>query len=436
MDEDKDFDLERFVEGQLARDAGLRHDFVRLTTGQSAELRADLGQISRNQDLEALAGAVNGVLGQYNATSSLRLVVNNPTTGTLPIASGYKPVVIYTLNDLGAGIVSHTDQQAAVIGPQQTAHLYTMSRERKAFEPVLELLRTIVTDALSYQKVTQERDQAVRERDSALDLAHTDQLTELPNRHYWENVVLPRLDIEVKTALTNQTLPLFALVMTDIDHFKGYNDSYGHDIGDIALQATADSLKASSRSGNDSRKKDEVVIRVGGEEKLVVYFDIGRDHLYTVADRARQKVTADTQQGIETPKGRTPPITLSEGAVHSHDFDFEINVLYSEQGKDYLAQFVSTRSAHRTPQREVLRQDYTGTPEQFQRIIELAEAVPHAYKRLSSKLRREYATPGEFLRNCDSAAIRILTETMKSKADKALYSAKAQGRDRLVMYQR
>ncbi|MBI3031997.1 GGDEF domain-containing protein [Candidatus Woesearchaeota archaeon] len=432
MGNKREFDLEQFVQGQLARDASLRHDLSRLTTSQSAELQAELGHISRFQALEDLANDVNRVFEEYDATSSLRLVFNDPTTGTLPIDDCHKPVTIYHSKDLAGRIVSHNEQQAAIIGLKQTAHLYTMGRERKTYEPIFALIGTIVGDALNYQRALQQRDQAARERDMATHLAHTDQLTELPNRHYWENVVLPRLDQEVKTALTEQRSPLFALVMTDIDHFKDYNDKFGHDIGDIALQATANSLRSSSRSGNDSRPKDEVVIRVGGEEKLVVYFDIGRDHVYAVADRARQKVTADTQQGIETPKGRTPPITLSEGAVHSSDFDVEMKVLYSREGRDYLAQFVTASP----PQKEFLRQDYTGTPKQFQRMVELAEAVPHAYKRLSSRLKREYTTPEAFLRNCDSAPIRILTETMKGKADAALYQAKHKGRNRLVMYQR
>ena len=54
-----------------------------------------------------------------------------------------------------------------------------------------------------------------------------------------------------------------AIVMIDIDYFKNYNDYYGHPAGDIVIKKTADILRKSLR-------KDDIVIRYGGEEFLLI----------------------------------------------------------------------------------------------------------------------------------------------------------------------
>ena len=54
-----------------------------------------------------------------------------------------------------------------------------------------------------------------------------------------------------------------SVVMMDIDHFKQFNDTYGHEAGDVVLQALAAHLEALTRQG-------DIVCRYGGEELLVV----------------------------------------------------------------------------------------------------------------------------------------------------------------------
>jgi len=94
-----------------------------------------------------------------------------------------------------------------------------------------------------------------------------DQLTELYNRRY--------LDMWLNTC----SLPECAVLLFDIDHFKSINDTYGHDVGDIALKEFAKILK------NNLRDND-LVVRMGGEEFLVVIDD--KEHAYDIAERIRQ----------------------------------------------------------------------------------------------------------------------------------------------------
>jgi len=84
-----------------------------------------------------------------------------------------------------------------------------------------------------------------------------DPLTGLFNRRYMEET----LTLEIARA-TRSGVPL-SVVMCDIDHFKRFNDEFGHDAGDAVLQAVAGELKRQFRSG-------DVICRFGGEEFTII----------------------------------------------------------------------------------------------------------------------------------------------------------------------
>ncbi len=89
-------------------------------------------------------------------------------------------------------------------------------------------------------------------------LSHRDGLTRIPNRRFFDEIVAQ----ECQRAYRNQT-PL-ALIMIDIDHFKDFNDHYGHQAGDDALRAVAGALQEALRRPTD------MVARYGGEEFVIV----------------------------------------------------------------------------------------------------------------------------------------------------------------------
>jgi len=74
------------------------------------------------------------------------------------------------------------------------------------------------------------------------------------------------------------------LVMLDVDHFKQVNDRYGHKVGDEVLQGIAQSLVQSVR-------RDDRVVRLGGEEFLIVLGPIDRDQAVSVAENLRLRVS-------------------------------------------------------------------------------------------------------------------------------------------------
>jgi len=107
----------------------------------------------------------------------------------------------------------------------------------------------------------------------------TDPLTGLGNRKYFDRMI----EMAVQNALANNE-PL-SLLMFDIDHFKSFNDSYGHLTGDQVLRLVGMSLK-------QTIKGQDITARYGGEEFAVVLPNTALRQALTVADHIRRAVMA------------------------------------------------------------------------------------------------------------------------------------------------
>ncbi|MBC7785241.1 MAG: diguanylate cyclase, partial [Burkholderiales bacterium] len=104
-------------------------------------------------------------------------------------------------------------------------------------------------------------------------LATTDGLTGVFNhRHFHEQ--LGMISAEAK---------VISLLMIDVDHFKSFNDTFGHPAGDRVLQKVADALRAVAR-------KSDIVVRYGGEEFAVLMSDSEAEPALALAERIRQRV--------------------------------------------------------------------------------------------------------------------------------------------------
>jgi diguanylate cyclase (GGDEF)-like protein/PAS domain S-box-containing protein len=118
-------------------------------------------------------------------------------------------------------------------------------------------------DGLAYVthdvSVRRKAEQQLIDNQQRLDrMAHHDQLTGLPNRHYL-TAFLPEAIAEARAAGT-----MLGVVFLDLDRFKHINDTRGHETGDKLLQEVARRLRACVRDS-------DVVIRMGGDEFVVVF---------------------------------------------------------------------------------------------------------------------------------------------------------------------
>ncbi|GEB70742.1 diguanylate cyclase [Pseudoalteromonas carrageenovora] len=111
-------------------------------------------------------------------------------------------------------------------------------------------------------------------------LASIDGLTEIPNRRYLDE----NLSREWRRSKRSGT-PLSVLLM-DIDHFKRYNDCYGHRAGDECLKEVAQVLAAQCERGSD------FIARYGGEEFAAVLPGVGKADAIEFANKIRSAVNA------------------------------------------------------------------------------------------------------------------------------------------------
>jgi diguanylate cyclase (GGDEF)-like protein len=128
----------------------------------------------------------------------------------------------------------------------------------------------------------------------------TDHLTRLYNRRYFMN----RAGEEIERSLRHQE-PL-SVLMVDIDHFKEFNDTYGHATGDRVLQTVA-------RAMQDALRKPDVCARHGGEEFAVLLPSTPGENAYYVAERVRRTLSGTRYTGLGLPAEAN--ITISVGVA-------------------------------------------------------------------------------------------------------------------------
>jgi len=136
---------------------------------------------------------------------------------------------------------------------------------------------------------------ALREKNAELErLSVTDQLTGLYNRRRLMEV----LAAEIQRSKRHEHA--FSLLMMDVDHFKKFNDSFGHLAGDRVLAGVAEVLGEATRD-------IDTASRYGGEEFVVVLPETDLDEAVEVAERIRASLAARIFEGRR--------VTLSVGAA-------------------------------------------------------------------------------------------------------------------------
>jgi diguanylate cyclase (GGDEF)-like protein len=165
------------------------------------------------------------------------------------------------------------------------------ARERRFPRPTREMLRVISHQvSVSLQNARMYR--AMEER------ATTDGLTGLTNHRAF------RERLAQIHALAERTGQKFALILTDIDHFKKVNDTYGHPVGDAVLKRVAAVFAGRAR-------KVDVVARYGGEEFVFILPDTDGEGAELFANKLREEVAAQIMTSEQGPF----QVTISMGVA-------------------------------------------------------------------------------------------------------------------------
>ena len=192
------------------------------------------------------------------------------------------------------GLADSLLQVPLVFGYRQLGRLFLLNLGSGSLRADgLRLLNLLCQEAA----VALDQSQAMRELQQ---MAFIDPLTRLANRHYW----MQRFAEEL-TRAARRRQPL-SLLLLDIDHFKLYNDTYGHQVGDQVLRMVADVIRSCIREVDAGG-------RYGGEEFGVLLPETGEQGACGVAERIRIQV-AKLRLG-NTVEGRGLTISIGVATI-------------------------------------------------------------------------------------------------------------------------
>lgn len=144
------------------------------------------------------------------------------------------------------------------------------------------------------------REQINTQNEELRRLAMRDPMTGCLNRRAFFDTAADLVDTALKGDAN------LCCIMTDIDHFKGFNDLYGHSVGDQVIQVVARALGASIRN-------TDMLCRYGGEEFCILLPNTTLADACVIAERARSTIENGASAGVRTVQVRT--ITSSFGVA-------------------------------------------------------------------------------------------------------------------------
>lgn len=155
------------------------------------------------------------------------------------------------------------------------------------------------------------------------ELATTDGMTKLYVHRYFQLL----LDQEMKRSRRHNKK--FSLIMMDIDNFKSFNDTYGHQLGDKVLKEVAATARKISRS-------EDVAARYGGEEFVMILPETDSRQAVIIADRIRESVAE-----IEIPHGNEKlHVTISLGvSTYPHHAEDKVALISAADAALYASKY-------------------------------------------------------------------------------------------------
>jgi len=136
--------------------------------------------------------------------------------------------------------------------------------------------KQLVLAKMHLEKLTRE----LEDKNTKLDnLANLDGLTGVYNHRYFQNC----LDQEVSRSIRHETQ--ISVLLIDIDYFKKFNDTFGHQVGDFILTEFSNTLK-------DNIRKYDTLARYGGEEFVIILPETGTEDAMIVAEKLRDLIAS------------------------------------------------------------------------------------------------------------------------------------------------
>ena len=233
--------------------------------------------------------------------------------------SGYTEAALIGKNH---NLIGHPDMPAALyktlwstisVGDEWEGEIKNRTKEGEAYwvDVYIKPITNASGEIIGYTAVHQD----ITDKKKLEELTVKDELTGAYNRRFYNQV----LDKEINRAKRNNFW--IGFLMADADHFKKYNDSYGHQAGDEVLKSITLALTETFRRSGD------YVFRLGGEEFAVLYTTENKEQLLAVAERSLQAMyDMDIEHSGNAPHYR---VTLSMGLMELNpELDYVSEEIY------------------------------------------------------------------------------------------------------------
>lgn len=230
-----------------------------------------------------VSGAQDKIIAELEGM--LRLLRNEQTS-----LESYGKLLGETYNRINSKSAASADILHNIVGMLSNATGDTMDRGKSV--------------AASMKESADEMARVREELDEYKRMANTDPLTKLSNRRAFDEVLSSIYD-RPREAM------YYALVLSDIDHFKKINDTWGHPVGDRVLMVIAKVIRANLR-------KDVFVSRAGGEEFAIVISGTDEGSTVEITERIRAAIEATPLKNQKTGMDYGP-VTMSFGIAMASD---------------------------------------------------------------------------------------------------------------------
>lgn len=202
---------------------------------------------------------------------------------------------IYQADNLHGLLYSLIEYQGKIVG---SLNIYTCDPQRRFTQDEVELVQSLTPQiglALENARLYNE----------LINLATTDSLTGIANRRQLDDL----LALEVERSKRYQHP--FCVLMLDLDHFKCYNDTFGHDLGDQLLVSIAAMLRRNSRAG-------DIPARYGGDEFVVILPETSIDGALVIARRLQTAVAEIPIPHTDDQPCEKPAMSIGLSAYPAH----------------------------------------------------------------------------------------------------------------------
>lgn len=231
------------------------------------------------------------VLDEPDLEATVEQLVHNPSSSRWNVKGNEVSLTEIALGDIAdavqsqltmveqalGGYANDTNKYGEALKDNQQRLDEAESREA-VIDRLIRLTRQMVDKAHDAERELNNRNEAVRNlKSSLIDArmkADTDMLTGLSNRRAFERA------LGAACALAEKNNEIVSLAICDVDHFKRFNDRFGHITGDKVLKLVGDILN--SHCGPHAQ-----VCRFGGEEFVILFTGIGLDGAYDIVEAAK-----------------------------------------------------------------------------------------------------------------------------------------------------